>query len=68
MRRLSDLLAQSSITASDYQEIRMALVGMGKTREQIPLIYLVACWLLPVLVSLVSFLVFGMVGGVIHCP
>ncbi|ERP89269.1 MAG: type II secretion system F family protein [Pseudomonadales bacterium] len=65
MRRLSDLLAQSSITASDYQEIRMALVGMGKTREQIPLIYLVACWLLPVLVSLVSFLVFGMVGGVI---
>ena len=65
MRRLSDLLAQSSITASDYQEIRMALVGMVKTREQIPLIYLVACWLLPVLVSLVSFLVFGMVGGVI---
>ncbi|MED5431807.1 MAG: type II secretion system F family protein [Pseudomonadota bacterium] len=65
LRQLGDFLTESSVTASDFEEIRLALAGMGKSREQIPLIYLVACWLVPALVSFVSFLLFGVMGGVI---
>lgn len=62
---LSSALTESSIASGDYQEIRQALGGMGKSREQSQVIYLLSCWLLPVLVALVGFLVFGLLGGLL---
>nr|WP_281502320.1 type II secretion system F family protein [Alcanivorax sp. S6407] len=63
--RMSAALTESSIAASDYQEIRQAMAGMGKSREQSQVIYLLACWMLPALVALVGFLFFGAIGGVL---
>jgi len=63
--RMSAALTESSLAASDYQEIRQAMAGMGKSREQSQVIYLLACWMLPVLVALVGFLFFGALGGVL---
>ena len=63
--RLSAALTESSIADSDYQEIRQALAGMGKSREQSQMIYLLACWVLPGVLALVGFLVFGMLGGLL---
>ncbi|MED5387949.1 MAG: type II secretion system F family protein [Pseudomonadota bacterium] len=62
---LSSALTESSLAAGDYQEIRQALSGMGKGREQSQVIYLLACWVLPALVALVGFLVFGLLGGLL---
>ncbi|MEE3319539.1 MAG: type II secretion system F family protein [Pseudomonadota bacterium] len=63
--RLSAALTESSLAASDYQEIRQAMAGMGKSREQSQVIYLLTCWVLPVLVALVGFLFFGAMGGLL---
>ena len=58
-------VAESSLAASDYEDIRLALKGMGKTREQSQVIYLLSCWLLPVLVAAIGFLFFGALGGLL---
>ncbi len=63
--RLSGVLTESSLAASDYQDIRLALKGMGKTREQSQVIYLLSCWLLPVFVAAIGFLFFGALGGLL---
>ena len=63
--RLSGALTESSLAASDYEDIRLALKGMGKTREQSQVIYLLSCWLLPVFVAAIGFLFFGALGGVL---
>lgn len=63
--RMSAALTESAIAASDYQEIRQAMAGMGKSREQSQVIYLLTCWILPALVALVGFLIFGAIGGVL---
>lgn len=63
--RMSAALTESAIAASDYQEIRQAMAGMGKSREQSQVIYLLTCWILPALVALVGFLFFGAIGGVL---
>ena len=63
--KLSSALTDSSMASGDYQEIRQALAGMGKGREQSQVIYLLSCWLLPGLVALVGFLVFGLLGGLL---
>ncbi|EDX88044.1 MULTISPECIES: type II secretion system F family protein [unclassified Alcanivorax] len=63
--RISGALTESSLAASDYEDIRLALKGMGKTREQSQVIYLLSCWLLPVLVAAIGFLFFGALGGLL---
>ncbi len=63
--RISGALTESSLAASDYEDIRLALKGMGKTREQSQVIYLLSCWLLPVLVAVIGFLFFGALGGLL---
>ncbi|MBQ25611.1 type II secretion system F family protein [Alcanivorax sp.] len=63
--RLSGALTESSLAASDYEDIRLALKGMGKSREQSQVIYLLSCWLLPVFVAVIGFLFFGALGGLL---
>lgn len=63
--RLSGALTESSLAASDYEDIRLALKGMGKSREQSQVIYLLSCWLLPVFVAAIGFLFFGVLGGLL---
>lgn len=63
--RLSGALTESSLAASDYEDIRLALKGMGKSREQSQVIYLLSCWLLPVFVAAIGFLFFGALGGLL---
>lgn len=63
--RISGALTESSLAASDYEDIRLALKGMGKTREQSQVIYLLSCWLLPMLVAAIGFLFFGALGGLL---
>ena len=63
--RISGALTESSLAASDYEDIRLARKGMGKTREQSQVIYLLSCWLLPVLVAAIGFLFFGALGGLL---
>lgn len=63
--RVSGALTESSLAANDYEDIRLALKGMGKTREQSQVIYLLSCWLLPVFVAVIGFLFFGALGGLL---
>jgi len=63
--RLSGALTESSLAASDYEDIRVALKGMGKTREQSQVIYLLSCWFLPVFVAIIGFVFFGALGGLV---
>jgi tight adherence protein C len=63
--RLSGALTESSFAASDYEDIRLALKGMGKTREQSQMIYLLSCWFLPAIVAFIGFSFFGALGGLV---
>ena len=63
--RLSARLTESSLAASDYEEVRQALAVMGKNREQSQMIYLLACWVLPVLVAILGIVVMGPLGAML---
>lgn len=54
-----------SLTAKDFKEIRDALAVTGRSQEQAPLLYLVFCWVLPLMVIVVGFAVFGLLAGMI---
>lgn len=56
-------LTQSSLMRDDFAEMYKALRYTGRPTEQIQLIYLLSCWLLPVVLVIVGALWYGLFGA-----
>lgn len=60
---LSSRLTESSFMRNDYDEVFQSLRVTGRSTDNIQVLYLLACWLLPVLLLLVGALAFGVMGA-----
>ena len=56
-------LTQSSLMRNDFAEMYKALRYTGRPVEQIQLIYLLSCWLLPVVLVIIGALWYGLFGA-----
>lgn len=65
LMRLASQFTESSIASGDFQEIRQAYAATGRSREQAQLLYLVFCWIIPAIVVVIGFFVFGPVGAML---
>lgn len=65
LTRLASLFTESSLARGDFEEIRQAFAVTGHSREQSQVIYLLFCWLLPAVVIIAGFLIFGVVTGMV---
>ncbi|HEX5678958.1 MAG TPA: type II secretion system F family protein [Alcanivorax sp.] len=65
LSRLASQFTESSIARGDFQEIREAYAATGRTREQAQLLYLMFCWILPAIVVVIGFFLFGPIGAIL---
>lgn len=65
LSRMATRLTESSLAENDFKEIRDALAVTGRSREQAQVLYLLFCWLLPIVVILAGFLLAGALGGLV---
>lgn len=60
---LSSRLTESTFMRNDYKEAFQSLRVTGRDTDQIQVLYLLICWLLPVVLLLVGALAFGALGA-----
>jgi tight adherence protein C len=65
LARLASQFTQSSLASGDFEEIREAYAATGRSREQAQLLYLVFCWIVPAVVIVIGFWVFGPIGAIL---
>lgn len=65
LSRMATRLTESSLAENDFKEISDALAVTGRGRERAQILYLLFCWLLPVVVILAGFLLAGVMSGLI---
>lgn len=65
LARIASQFTESSIARADFEEIRDAYAVTGRTREQAQLLYLLFCWVVPAVVIVAGFMLFGPIGGMI---
>ncbi|EKF74352.1 hypothetical protein A11A3_09135 [Alcanivorax hongdengensis A-11-3] len=62
---LSRRLTSSAFVSDDYDEIYAALKLTGRSAERIQVIYLVSCWVLPMVMLVIGILVAGLGGAIV---
>lgn len=60
---LAKRLTESSLAREDYREIGEAYQVTGRSPERAQLLYLLFCWLIPAVVMVAGFTLFGMLPG-----
>jgi len=63
MASISSRLTASPFMREDYQEVFRALRMTGREPEKIQVIYLLACWVLPIVLLILGVLFFGFLGA-----
>lgn len=61
----AERFASHSVTRGDYEEIERALDATGRSQNQAQMIYLLMCWLFPLIGIVVGFAIAGALGGLL---
>lgn len=65
LSRWARRLTESSLAREDYREIGEAFHVTGRSPERAQMLYLLFCWLVPALVIVAGFMVFGVLPGML---
>ncbi|KAA1174407.1 type II secretion system F family protein [Marinobacter salinexigens] len=61
----AERFAGHSVTRGDYEEIERALDATGRSQTQAQMIYLIMCWLIPLMGIVAGFFIAGALGGLL---